>query len=76
MKKELVLVKNLQGYWSCALCITCTEGKNITEADVAIELIRNEYSDLKNAEFIEEGIEIFAILLNDMLMINPGKRCK
>jgi hypothetical protein len=76
MKKELVLVKNLQGYWSCALCVTCTEGKNITEADVAIELIRNEYIDLKDVEFIEEGIEIFAILPDNMLTVNPGERCK
>jgi hypothetical protein len=76
MKKELVLVRDLQGYWSCVFCVTCTEGKQISDAEHAIELIRNEYPDLKTAHFVEEGIEIFALVSEEFAMINSGERCK
>jgi hypothetical protein len=76
MKKELVLVKDLHDYWSCALCVTCTEGKQITNAQEAITLIKNEYNDLSDAEFVQEGNEIFALFENNISQINPGDRCK
>jgi hypothetical protein len=76
MKKELVLVKDLYNYWSCALCVSCTEGKHITDAETAIELIRNEYNDLVSAEFIQEDNEIFALISAETPTINPGERCK
>lgn len=76
MKKELVLVRDLHGFWSCALCVSCTEGKKIIESSVAIDLIKNEYPDLTLAEFIEEGIEIFALVNDSLKTINLGERCK
>jgi hypothetical protein len=76
MKKELVLVKDLHNHWSCVLCVTCTEGKNITDASEAIELMRNEYNDLASAEFIQEGDCIFAMVSLEFGTINPGERCK
>lgn len=76
MKKELVLVRDLQGFWSCALCVVCTEGKKITESSIAIDLIKNEYPELMSAEFIEEGIEIFALVTDKLKTINTGEHCK
>ena len=76
MRKELVLIRDLHNYWSCALCVTCTEGKRITDAAEAIELIRREYSDLKTAEFVQEDNDIFALISEDIPTINPGQRCK
>jgi len=76
MRKELVLVKDLHNHWSCALCVTCTEGKHITDAEEAIRLMQEEYSDLKTAEFVQEGNDIFALISGEIPMINPGERCK
>jgi hypothetical protein len=76
MKKELVLVKDLNGFWTCALCVTCTNGHNITDATQAIEIIKNEYADMRNAEFIVENNDVFAIVSENASQINPGLRCK
>lgn len=76
MKKELVLIKDLNNYWSCVLCVACTEGKHIVDTEQAIQLMRNEYSDLASAEFIQEDDCIFAIVSNEFGTINPGDQCK
>jgi hypothetical protein len=76
MKKELVLVKDLHGYWSCALCVTCTEGKNITDSETAIKIIQEEYPDFKSAKFVQEENDIFALISNEIEIINHGNRCK
>jgi hypothetical protein len=76
MKKELVLIKDLNGYWSCPLCVTHTEGKQITDVREAIKLIRNEYIDLKNAELVQENDEVFLLIDYEIPMINPGECCK
>lgn len=76
MKKELVLVKDLNNYWCCALCVTCTEGKNIIDSKEAISLIKTEYSFLENANFIQEGNDIFAIINESVPTINSEKLCK
>jgi hypothetical protein len=76
MKKELVLVKDLNNFWTCALCVTCTEGKHLTNVDAAIEIIKNEYADMKNAEFIIENNDVFAIIAENAPQVNPGQQCK
>lgn len=76
MKKELVLVKDLNNYWCCALCVTCTEGKNIIDVQEAIDLIKNEYSFLLNADFVQEGNDVFALVNESFSTINADNLCK
>lgn len=75
MKKELVLIKDLNNYWSCALCYTCTESKNITDDNEAINVIRNTYPALSNAEYVVEGNEIYAIVGTPLTPINVEEGC-
>jgi hypothetical protein len=75
MKKELVLVKDINNFWSCALCVTCTEGKQITDSKEAIDLIKQEYADLTDAKFVVENSEIYAFI-DELQQVNHGNRCK
>lgn len=76
MYKELVLVKDINGFWSCVLCFTCTHEKNIIENDQAISLIRNTYPALTNCEFVVEGNEIFALTEQRISPVNVKEGCQ
>lgn len=75
MKKELVLVKDLHNYWMCALCYTCTVGKNLTDVNEAINIIKTEYSALSNAEFVQEGNDVFALVETPLTPANIKEGC-
>ena len=75
MKKELVLVKDLYNYWTCALCYTCTAGKNLTNVNEAIEIIKTEYSALSNAVFVQEGNDVFALVSVPLTPENVKEGC-
>jgi heterodisulfide reductase subunit C len=75
MKKELVLVKDINDYWTCALCFTCTEDKHVTDENEAIQIIRDTYSPLSNAQFVREGNDIFALVEIPLTPINIKEGC-
>lgn len=76
MKKELVLVKDFYDYWSSVFCVADTEGMQITDASIAIEILKNKYPILEDATFIEQDIEVFAIISSNIETVNPGTGCK
>jgi hypothetical protein len=73
MKRELVAVKPNET-WDIILDISLSEGKNLT-AEQAINIIRSNYSETSNAEFVIDGIDMF-VLLDNMTTVNPGNGCK
>jgi hypothetical protein len=73
MKRELVAVKPNEA-WDIILDISLSEGKNLT-AEQAINIIRNNYSETLNAEFVIDGNDMF-VLLDNMTTVNPGDACK
>lgn len=75
MKKELVSVKDINGYWSNILCISCSEGKNFTTFDEIVESIKECQEYLANCEFVEENEEIY-VLVDSLMQVNPGENCK
>lgn len=75
MFKELVLVKDINDHWVCALCHTCTNGKNLVNVEDALEILRTEYSALSNAEFVQEGNDVFALLQTPLTPINIEEGC-
>lgn len=75
MYKELVLVKDINNFWSCALCHTCTHDKNITGIEEALDIIRSTYPALSNAEFVVEGNDVFAIIDTPLTPINVQEGC-
>ena len=75
MRKELVSVKDLQGYWSNILCVSCSEGKQISTFEDMVNNIKECQVELANCEFVEENEEIYA-LVDEMVQINPGENCK
>lgn len=74
MKKELVAVKNRE-YWDIIFDVSLSEGKNLSSDIDTIDIIKNNYVELTNANFIVKGIEIFAIVDN-LSTVNPGNGCK
>ena len=75
MKKELVSVKDINGYWSNILCISCSEGKQISTFEEMVNNIKECQIELVNCEFVQEDGEIYA-LVDEMTQINPGENCK
>ena len=75
MRKELVSVIDLHGYWSNILCVSCSEGKQISSSDDMIENIRECQPELAHFDFIVEGEEIYA-MVDEVTQINPGDKCK
>lgn len=73
MKKELVAVKNRE-HWDIILDISLSEGKKLT-AEEAISVLKINYDEIANVEFIIEDIEIFA-MIDSMTTVNPGNECK
>ncbi len=76
MYKELVLVKDINGHWSCVLCFTCTHDKSMTDNQKAITLIKNTYPVLANCEFIVENNEIFALTEQRITAVNVKEGCE
>lgn len=78
MYKELVLVKDINQHWICALCYSCTHNTNIEHDDyqVAIDIIKSTYSALQQAEFVLENNEIYAILDSPLTPVNVKEGCK
>jgi len=75
LKKELVCVKDINGYWSNILCVSCSEGKQITDFNVMVTLMKECQEGLVNCEFILEDEEIY-VLVDEMTQVNPGDSCK
>jgi hypothetical protein len=75
MYKELVLIKDINNFWSCVLCFTCTHDKKITSSDEAINLIRETYPVLSDCEFVIENNEIFALTIQRITSINVKDGC-
>jgi len=73
VKRELVAIK-LNETWDIILDIRLSEGKNLT-AEQTIDIIRENFSETLNAEFVIDGIEMF-VLLDNMTTVNPGDACK
>jgi heterodisulfide reductase subunit C len=76
MYKELVLIKDINDYWSCVLCFTCTHNKNVIDNDEAITLIKTTYPVLANCEFIVENNEIFAMTEQQITAVNVKEGCE
>lgn len=74
MKRELVAVKP-GNTWDIILDISLSEGKNLTTEEETIAVLKANYSDIENAEFVIEDNEMFAIV-DSMTTINPGDECK
>lgn len=73
MKRELVAVKP-GNTWDIILDVSLSEGKNLTTEET-IAVLKANYAEIANAEFIVEGIDMFAIV-DSMTTINPGEGCK
>jgi hypothetical protein len=76
MYKELVLVKDINNYWSCVLCFTCTHDKHILDNQEAINLIRSTYPALANCEFVSENNEIYALTDQRITAVNVKEGCE
>ena len=74
MKKELVAVKN-RNYWDIIFDVSLSEGKNLSSDIDTINIIKNNYVELINANFIVEGIEIF-VIVDNLSTVNLGNGCK
>jgi len=74
MERELVAVKNRE-CWDIILDISLSEGRNLVSDSNTINIIKNNYSELSNAEFIVEGTEMFAFV-EHLSTVNPGDICK
>lgn len=75
MKKELVSVKDLNGNWTNILCVGCSAGKELITFDDIVNNIKECQEQLVNAQYIQEGEEIYVIVEN-MVQVNPGDKCK
>ena len=73
MKRELVAVKP-GNTWDIILDVSLSEGKSLTTEET-IAVLKATYAEIANAEFIVEGIDMFAIV-DSMTTINPGEGCK
>jgi hypothetical protein len=72
MKKELVGVKDLHGYWSFIIDVAYTEGKNIVLFDDFVNVV-NKISEFSTCEFEQEDFEIYAFLDDNVdFCFNPG----
>ena len=76
MYKELVLVKDINGFWSCVLCFTCTHEKHLNDNQEAITLIKKTYPALADCEFTVEGNEIFALTEQRITAVNVKEGCQ
>lgn len=74
MKRELVAVKP-SNTWDIILDVTLSEGKNLTTVEETVAVLKANYTEIANAEFVVEGIDMFAIV-DSMTTINPGDGCK
>ena len=74
MKRELVAVKP-DNTWDIILNVALSEGKNLVSEEETIDIIKTNYSMLANANFIIEGIDMYAEV-NSLTTINPGEECK
>lgn len=76
MRKELIAYKDMYGYWTCVFNVLLTEGKNLTDPQSVIEIVKNNYSQVAKGNFVIEETEIFVevenldIIINDLYMIN------
>lgn len=75
MRKELVSVKDIRGYWANILCISCSEGKNISTFEGIVENLKECQEQLSECEFEQIGEEVY-VYVDDMTQINPGDKCK
>lgn len=74
MRQELVAIKT-QRTWDIIFNVALSEGKNIVNPNDAIDIIKSNYNDLLNCEFIVSETEIYA-LTDSEFTINPGNSCK
>ena len=66
MKKELVAYKDIYGYWACVFNILLTQGKDIIDSNYAINLIKENYPEIANDQFLIEDTEIY-VLTNNLI---------
>lgn len=74
MMKELVAVKPNET-WDIILDVTLSEGKNLRDETEVIRILKENYPDLSNLNFVVEGVDMFALSAN-MKAVNPGDECK
>ncbi len=75
MKKELVAVKDIHGFWTNILCASCTVGKNLSSFDDIVANIKECQPQLFLSEFVQESEEIY-VLVDNMTQVNPCEKCK
>lgn len=75
MKKELVSVKDLDGFWTNILCVSCSIGKQISTFDDIVSNIKECQPQLEYGEYVLEGEEVY-VIVDDMIQVNPGDKCK
>lgn len=73
--KELIYVKDINGFWSNIHCVSCSEGKDISDANRAIEEAKLCNEQLVGCEFLVEDEEIY-VMVSDISQVNPGDTCK
>lgn len=75
MKRELVAVKDIHGYWINILCASCTINKNLTTLSEIVENVKECQPQLLTCEFEQIGEEVF-VIVDNMTQVNPGEKCK
>lgn len=73
--KELIYVKDINGFWSNVHCVSCSEGKNLSDSDSAIREAKACNELLEGCEFVVEDEEIY-VMVSDISQVNPGDSCK
>ena len=75
MNRELVAIKGDGIYWDVVYDVSHSQGKNITDSNQVIDIIKTVYPWLKDCEFERVGMEIFAYT-DSTTCVNPGTACK
>lgn len=75
MDKELIGVKDMNGYWSFIFDVSYTEDKNITTLEEFETVVLEHFADLFYEKFSIEDGEIYAFMKKDQ-QFNDGNGCK
>lgn len=75
MREELVGVIDINGYWSNILCISCSEGKQISSFDDFVAEVKLCQEYLADCEFVQRNDEVY-VIVDEMTQVNPGEHCK
>jgi hypothetical protein len=76
MYKELIFIKNNNGFWDYVFDISKSIHKNISTEEDIVNFVEIEFEDYSYSDILFWENEVYILLDNKLNTINPGEKEK